>query len=148
MPFMESRVAATYAREILRTVNGSEIAENAVVDGTTVPLNGDGRRVLESGTVMVYTAGIGSKVAPAAASGVLASAVAGILMHTTEFWPGTTSANKDDAPVALFTKNCDFAISQLINYSGSAAEIRGAMEAGGRGGTGGLGVCGNNHFST
>jgi len=55
MPHYKTITAATYAKEILRVVTGSEVAENAVVDGSQVPLNADGRRVLESGTVMVYT---------------------------------------------------------------------------------------------
>lgn len=132
MPYMKERTAATYAKEILRVVNGSEIAENSVVDGTQVPLNGDGRRILLTGTVMVWTGAVGSsKVKPAPASGILAADVAGIVMHTTEFWPGTDLSTKDDAAVALFTKHCDFASDQLTGFSGNAAAVRAAMTGGG-----------------
>lgn len=134
MPFMKERVAATYAKEILRNISGSEIAENSVVDGTQVPLNGDGRRILETGTVMVWTGAVGSsKVKPAPASGIVAADVAGIVMHSTEFWPGTTEANKDDAAVALFTKNCHFAADKLLGYSGNAAAVQAAMGGAGNG---------------
>lgn len=54
MPYGTERIAATYRKEILRVKNGTEIAENAVIDGAQVPLNADGRRVLEEGQVMVY----------------------------------------------------------------------------------------------
>jgi hypothetical protein len=54
MPFGKSRVAGIYTKEILRVVSGAEIAENAVVEGRTIALNSDGRRILEPGTVMVY----------------------------------------------------------------------------------------------
>lgn len=132
MPFMKERTAATYAKEILRNISGSEVAENSVVDGTQVPLNGDGRRILETGTVMVWTGAVGSsKVKPAPASGIVAADVAGIVMHTTEFWPGTTEANKDDAAVALFTKNCHFAEDKLVGYSGNAAAVKAAMSGAG-----------------
>lgn len=243
MPFMKERVAATYAKEILRVVSGSELAENAVVDGTQVPLNGDGRRILETGTVMVYIGAPGtSKVRPIPAAAVAAGQdeiqtvtlsgvpatgvwtievpgygttdemavytaagvqaairaihanlatvtvaldvgatvytitfpdqdvapvvvdtspdddnpletagaaavnavvattqqgvveaadIAGILMHTTEFWPDATEANKDDAPVALFTKNCHFNAANLTGFSGNAAAVKAAMTGAG-----------------
>lgn len=54
MPFGKSRVAGIYTREILRVISGAEIAENAVVEGRSIALNSDGRRILEPGTVMVY----------------------------------------------------------------------------------------------
>lgn len=137
MPYNKERTAATYAKEILRVVSGSELAENAVVDGTLVPLNGDSRRILETGTVMVWSGAVGtSKVKPAPSANdpaLTASMVAGIVMHTTEFWPDTPEANKDDAPIALFTKNCHFAKDKLINYSNNAAVIETAMEGGGNG---------------
>lgn len=143
MPFMETRTAATYAKEILRTVNGSEIAENSVVDGTLVPLNVDNRRILETGQVMVWIAGVGSKVKPAPSSGIIAADVAGIVMHTTELWPGpVVTANLDDASVALWTKNCNFDTSKLLSYSSNAAAIATAMTGGGNG------RCGNCVFST
>jgi hypothetical protein len=244
MPFNETRTAAFYVREVLRTVSGSEIAENAVLDGTQVALNADGRRIVESGTVMVYagvsevqtltisatggtftasfggqttgalawnvsaanlqaalqglssigadnvvvtgadggpytitfsgalagrdvaqitttpslTGGAGTatvttgtvggsakartqKVIPAPTSGVVAADVAGILMHTLELWPGTVHGDKDDAPVALWTQNCDFSTPDLTNYSGNAAAVKSAMEAGG------VGRCANCKFS-
>jgi hypothetical protein len=132
--FNKDRTAATYAKVILRVATLNEIAENSVVDGTTVPLNGDGRRVLESGTVMTWIGTPGSsKVKPAAASGVTAAEVAGIVMHTTEFWPDTTEALKDDEPLALYTKNCHFASDQLIGYSGNATNVKTAMTGGGNG---------------
>lgn len=249
MAFNKERVAATYAKEILRTVSGSEIAENSVIDGTQVPLNADGRRIVETGTVMVFvgvnekqtvtisatggtftitfpfpaagavtTAGIafdataavaqaaidlvlgvgntivtkpsgtvfqieytgiygsrdlaqvttgagsltggagtatpatgtaggsaqarGQKVRPAPASGVAAGGVAGILMHTTEFWFDATAAYADDAPVALFTQNCDFDTTQLTGYSGNSSAVQTAMTGGGSG------SCANCKFST
>lgn len=132
MPFGHTRTAATYAKEILRVVTGSEIAENSVVDGTQVPLNSDNRRILETGTVMVWTGAVGSsKVKPAPASGIVSADVAGIVMHTTEFWPGTDLSTQDDAAVALFTKNCNFSISQLTGFSGNATAVRAAMSGGG-----------------
>lgn len=132
MPFGKTRTAATYAKEILRVIAGDELAENAVVDGTQVPLNGDGRRVLETGTVMVWTGAVGSsKVKPAPATAIVAADVAGIVMHTTEFWPGTDLDTKDDAPIALFTKNCHFETSQLTGFAANAAVIRAAMSGGG-----------------
>lgn len=129
MPFNKERVAATYAKEILRNVSGAEIAENSVVDGTTVPLNGDGRRLLETGTIMMWTGAVGSsKVKPITLTGTATSAqVAGIVMHSTEFWPETVEANKDDASVALFTKNCHFASDKLIGFTQNAAAVRAAM---------------------
>lgn len=142
MPWKKTRTAATYAKEILRNISGSEVAENSVVDGTLVPLNGDGRRILETGTVMVWIGAVNSsKVKPAPASGIAAADVAGIVMHTTEFWPGTVEANKDDAAVALFTKNCHFASDQLTGYSGNATAVKTAMSGGGNG------RCGNCTFS-
>lgn len=132
MPFGHNRAAATYAKEILRVWAGDEIAENAVVDGTLVPLDTDGRRVLQTGTVMVWTGAVGSsKVKPAPASGILAADVAGIVMHTTEFWPGTDLSSVDDKPLALFTKNCHFETSQLTGYSGNAAAVKTAMTGAG-----------------
>jgi hypothetical protein len=132
MPFGKTRTAATYAKVILRLFTGQEVAENSVVDGTLVPLNGDGRRVLEAGTVMTWVGAVGSsKVKPAAASGIVAADVAGIVMHTTEFWPETTEANKDDASVALYTKNCSFDSTKLLGYSGNAAAVKSAMSAAG-----------------
>lgn len=238
MPFNKERVAATYAKEILRVWTGNEIAENAVVDGFSVPLNADNRRILESGQVMVYAgldeeqqvtvtgatggtftltfganttagipynataaqvdaaleliasvgagnvavegaaggpwrirfvgtlaaanqaamtasgagltgtapavavttlvngaapaAGASQQVKPAPASGVAAAAVAGILMATTEFWPEpAVEFDKDDKPVALFTKNCSFSIPMLVSYSGNAAAVKTAMTGAG-----------------
>ena len=132
MPHGKERIAATYAKVILRVFTGNEVAENAVVDGTTVPLNGDGRRVLEAGTVMTWIGAVGSsKVKPAAASGVTAAEVAGIVMHTTEFWPDATEANKDDTGVALYTKNCSFTTGALLGYSGNAAAVKSAMTGAG-----------------
>ena len=243
MPFVKDRTAAIYNKEILRNVSGAEIAENAVVDGTQIPLNAANRRILESGTVMVYagvnevqtltqgatggtfditaipdgasptigsvalllvpwtatgaaiqalyetatgrtgnltvtgpaagpwvftftgtnggrnvsaitvsntnltggtsavtvattTGGgtspaIGQKVIPAPSSGISAANVAGIVMHTTEFWSETLEGNKDDAPVALFTKNCNFETSQLVSYSGNSAAVKSAMTGAG-----------------
>lgn len=237
MPFGTQRVAATYAREILRVVNGSEVAENAVVNGLDVALDANNRRVLESGQVMVYAgvneqqkivlsgvdagdtftltwsgqttsaitalnvtpetiqaalealsnigvgdidvqgspggpfqvtftgalaaadqaaitatptgctvtitttragaaaaAGAGQKVKPAPSSGISASLVAGILMHTTEFFGGpgdTPKYGQVDEPVALFTKNCNFATAQLLSYSGNAAAVKSAMTGAG-----------------
>lgn len=133
MPFMKERTAATYAKEIIRVWSGNEIAENAVVDGTTVPLNGDGRRILEAGTVMVFISGSTSKVKPAPASGIVAADVAGIVRETVEFWPGTTETNKDDKPLALWTKNVHFAANQLVGYSGNAAAVKSAMTGAGTG---------------
>lgn len=233
-PFGKERVAATYAKEILRKVTGSELAENSVVDGRSVPLNADSRRILESGTVMVYegqseqqrvvvdatggtftlthdgqtTTGIaenatatvlqaalealsnlvpgdvsvtgpaggpwvvdfspllgnvgqmtgsgasltggaatvtitttrayvapavGQKVKPAPSSGVTSGEVAGVVMHTTEFWPDTTERDKDDAAVALFTTNCHFEVSKLLGYSGNATAVKAAMTGAGNG---------------
>lgn len=131
MPFGKTRTAATYAREILRSVSGDELAENSVVNGAGVPLNGDGRRILESGTVMVFTAGLGSKVIPAPASAVVAADVAGIVMNTTEFWPDANLTAADDKPLALFTKNCRFESSQLLGYSGNATAVKAAMAGAG-----------------
>lgn len=239
MPNYKTIQATTYAKEILRIQTGSEVAENSVVDGTQVPLSADGRRILESGTVMVYTGvsevqtvtitgtptgggftltfdgettaslahnataaqvqsalaalstigagnvsvtggpgpgtpfvvtftgalaarGVsemttantftggttpasavatttaggsgqtaGQKVRPAAASGVQAATVAGIVMHTTEFSPSAAQANVDDASVALFTKNCHFDTTKLIAYSGNAAAVKSAMTGAG-----------------
>ena len=239
MPNYKTINAATYSKEILRHVSGNEIAENAVVDGTQVPLNADGRRILEAGTVMVYTGvsevqtvtitgsptggsftlsfggsttaniaynataadvraalealptigdgnvsvtggpgpgtpftvtfqgalaardvaqmttansftggsgpasavttataggssqAIGQKVRPAAASGASSASLAGIVMATLELWPGTVEANKDDAALALYTKNCHFEASQLVGYSGNAAAVKTAMTGAG-----------------
>ena len=133
MPFGKTRTAATYAKEILRSVAGDELAENSVVDGTQVPLNGDGRRILQTGTVMVFTAGLGSKVKPAPGTGVVAADVAGIVMNTTEFWPDANLTAADDKPLALFTKNCRFETSQLTGYSGNAAEVKLGMAGAGNG---------------
>lgn len=141
MPFMKERAAATYDKVILRLFTGNEVVENSVVDGTTVPLNGDGRRILEAGTVVTWIGTVGSsKVKPAAASGVTAAEVAGIVMHTVEFWPDTTEANKDDASVGVYTKNCAFDTTKLLGYSGNAANIKTAMS-----GTGNQ-RCANNTF--
>lgn len=132
--FGKTRTAATYAKQILRVATLNEVAENAVVDGTTVPLDGNGRRVLDAGTVMIWVGTVGaSKVRPAAASGELAANVAGIVMHPTEFWPDTTQANLDDEPVALYTKDCHFASDQLVGYSGNAAAVKTAMTGAGNG---------------
>jgi len=54
-------------------------------------------------------------------------------MHTTEFWPETTEANKDDKPLALFTKNCHFSKSQLVGYTANAAVVESAMKGAGNG---------------
>lgn len=54
MPFGITRTAATYRREIFRIKTGAEVAENGVIDGTLVPLNSDGRRIVEEGQVLVY----------------------------------------------------------------------------------------------
>lgn len=233
--FNKERVAATYAKIILRVFTGDELAENGVVDGTTIPLNGDGRRILETGTVMMWQgAPYTSKVRPVPATGgtsgtdevqtvvrsatpdagswsvtvpgygstppttdvsaatlqaairalhadlnattvalntqtytitfidrdvapvqfasntltasavpvtltvatttegeLKASQIAGIVMHTTEFWPDATEALKDDDSVALYTKNCHFASDQLTGYSGNAALIKAAMSGAG-----------------
>lgn len=130
MPFGKTRTAATYAKEILRSVSGNELAENSVVDGTSVALNGDGRRILETGTVMVFSAGLGSKVV-AAGGGIVAADVAGIVMTTTEFWPGTDLTAADDKPLALFTKNCAFETSQLTGYAANIAAVKAAMAGAG-----------------
>jgi hypothetical protein len=237
MPFGKTRTAATYAKEILRHVSGSEIAGNSVVDGTQVPLNADGRRILETGTVMVYTGvnekqtvavtgapdggtflldpadgpvtdpiafnasaavvqtaleeslgagnvlvtgpnggpwvieftgtlsgraigdttknagGLtggtspditvtnttvggsapakGQKVIPAPSSGIASGAVAGIVMHTTEFWTDDDLTHADDEPLALWQKNCHFAADKLVGYSGNAAAVKAAMTGAG-----------------
>lgn len=133
MPFNKERTAATYAKEILRNVSGAEIAENSVVDGTQVPLNGDGRRILETGQVMMWIGAAGSsKTKPVTVDGsATAAQIAGVVMHTTELWPGTTEANKDDPAVALFTKNCNFAADKLIGFTENAAAVRAAMAGAG-----------------
>lgn len=240
MPFNKTRSAGVYAKEILRVVNGAELAENAVVDGNQIPLNADQRRILETGTVMIWTGAPGtSKVRPiptsapsnvnevqtivrsatadagavkikvpnygttasipfgsvtaaglqaairAIATGLnamtvglvsdtftltfpnldiepvsvesntlkassvnvtltvgqgaqgsaalTAAAIAGIVMHTTEFWPGPDSDmdEKDDAPVALFTKNCHFAADQLTGYANNSTVVKSAMTGAG-----------------
>lgn len=132
--FNKTRTAATYSKQIFRVFSGNEIAENSVVDGTTVPLDGNGRRVLDAGTVMCWIGTVGaSKVRPAAASGELAANIAGIVMHPTELWPDATEALKDDEPVALYTKDCHFASDQLVGYSGNAAAVKTAMTGAGNG---------------
>jgi hypothetical protein len=68
--FNKERTAATYAKIILRSYSGNELAENAVADGRMVPLNGDLRRILEAGTVMMWMgAPYASKVRPVPATG-------------------------------------------------------------------------------
>lgn len=235
MPYMQDRAAATYDRIIFRVFTGNELVENAVVDGTQIPLNGDLRRILEVGTIMIWTGAPGaSKVRPIAASAgssdevqtivrsatpdagsvtfqiggfgsvtltsadvsaatfqaairalnatlatatvgltsqtytvtfvgvgdvppitvtantltasavpvtltiattnagaVLASQVAGVVMHTTEFWPDATTVNLDDEPLGLYTKWCNFASDQLTGYSGNANLVKSAMTGAG-----------------
>lgn len=68
--FNKERTAATYAKIILRSYSGNELAENSVVDGRFVPLNGDGRRILEAGTIMMWMgAPYASKVRPVPSAG-------------------------------------------------------------------------------
>lgn len=233
--FMKERTAATYAKIILRTYSGNELVENGVVDGTFVPLNVDGRRILETGTVMMWVgAPNASKVKPVPAVGgastvdevqtivrsatpdagswsleipgygttpvttdvsaatlqtniralnaalntmtvglvsqtytltfvdldvapvrvvtntltasavpvtltvatttegeLKASQIAGIVMHTIELWPDAVELLKDDEPIGLYTKNCNFATDQLTGYSGNAALIKAAMSGAG-----------------
>lgn len=132
-PFMTTRTAATYAKEILKYVSGAEIKDNAVIDGTQIALNSDGRRIVESGQVMIWVGSVGSsKVKPAPNDGsIVAANVAGILETTYEFWPDTPPANKADKPVALFTKNANFATGQLLGYSGNVAAVKAAMTGAG-----------------
>lgn len=129
MPFNEERTAGIYKKEILRYISGSEIKVNAVIDGTQVALNGDGRRIVETGTVMIWIgAPNSSKVKPAPNDGsIVAADVAGILETTYELWPLSTSANKDDKPVALFKHNAHFETSQLTGYSSNAVAVKAAL---------------------
>lgn len=233
--FMKERAAATYAKIILRTFTGNELVENGVVDGTFVPLNGDGRRILETGTVMMWTGATNaSKVKPVPATGgtsgtdevqtivrsatpdagswslevpgygttpvttdvtaatlqaniralntalaamtvglvsqtytltfvdldvapvrvasnsltassvavtltvatttegeLKASQIAGIVMHTVELWPDAVELLRDDEPIGLYTKNCNFATDQLTGYANNAALIKAAMSGAG-----------------
>lgn len=129
MPFMKTRSADIYADEILFRVAGDEMAENAVVDATAIDAETSGRRVLRAGTVMAFsiTTDRTSKVVPADVD-TLAIDIAGIVMHTTEFASGTMEAGKDDAPIALFTKNCHFRASKLVGYTiVTAAKMKTAM---------------------
>lgn len=54
MSFGTTRVAAFYDVNPFKYTTGGETALTEVLDGTKVPLNSDGRRVLVPGTVMVY----------------------------------------------------------------------------------------------
>jgi hypothetical protein len=113
MPFMKDRVAATYAKVILRVFTGNEVAENSVVDGTQVPLNGDNRRILEAGTVMVWTGAVGSsKVKPAGASGELAAQRRGHRDAHHRVLARRDRANKDDAPIGALHQELPLRLDQ------------------------------------
>lgn len=109
------------------------------MDATTITADSSGRRILKTGTVMVFsvTGDRTSKVRPASGTPVAAD-VAGVVMHTTEFRPGPeTLDSKDDAPIALFTKNCHFRASKLIGFH---ANVKTGMAGAGNG------RCANNTF--
>ena len=124
MPQYVERTAAFYEREILKYPVGMEAVKNVVIDATTLVANGDGRFVLEVGTVLSKIAA-SSKVKPAPATLLATADVVGVLAHTIEFF-GNANA-KYDEPGAAFFWNCIFDASQLTNYSGNAANVQAAL---------------------
>lgn len=122
-----TRTAAFYEREILKYgVTGTEAVKNVVIDATTLVANGDGRYVLEVGTVLSKI-DASDKVKPAASSGLLQADVVGILAHTIEFFGNADEAY--DEPGAAFFWNAIFDASQLTNYSGNAAAVQAALSS-------------------
>lgn len=118
-----TRTAAFYDVEIFKYPTGYEAIKNVVIDATTVPLNGDGRYVLKSGTVLSKI-NASTKVKPAPSSGLAQADVVGILAYTIEFF-GNTSAQDEQG--AAFFWNCIFDLSKLTNYSSNAANIKAAL---------------------
>lgn len=127
MAFNKSRVGTFYDKEILKYVTGLEATQNIVIDGTTVPVDStSGRYVMQAGTVVAKISA-STKVQPAAASGVSASDIVGILTHTVEFfYPVET--NVTDEPAAVYFHECIFDITKLVNYSGNASAVQTALK--------------------
>ncbi len=124
MAWRKLRSATFYDKEILKYLTGLEAIKNAVIDSTQVTVNTDSRYVLEAGQVLVT--GTGGLVKPAAATGVLAADVIGILTHTVEFFY-PVQAGVTDEPAAAYFHQCVFDTTKLLGYSGNAAAIKSAL---------------------
>jgi hypothetical protein len=124
MAWYVEREAAFYEKEILKYPTGMEAVANLVIDATTVAANGDGRYVLEAGTVISKIAA-SSKVKPAPAAGLLTADVVGILSRTIEFF-GNADASYDE-PGSAFFHGAIFDTTQLVNYSANAANVKAAL---------------------
>lgn len=124
MAWYAQREAAFYEKEILKYATGMEAVKNLVIDATTVVANGDGRYVLEAGTVISKIVA-SSKVKPAPSSGLATADVVGILSRTIEFF-----GNADDSydePGSAFFHGCIFDTAQLVNYASNAANVKAAL---------------------
>jgi hypothetical protein len=125
MAFGKKRTATFYDKEILKYWTGGEVTANIVIDGTTVPQGGDGRYILEAGTVMSKIAA-STKVKPSAASGLLEADVVGILTHTLEFFY-PPEANVTDEPAAVYFAHAHFDVAKLVNYASNSAAVNAAL---------------------
>src|SRR5687768_4653260 len=127
MPFgpAGNRTAVFYDKEILKYPTGLEAIKNLVIDSSTVSANGDGRLIIEAGTV-ISKINASSKVKPAPTSGLAEADVVGILAHTLELF-GTTDTDFD-VPGAAFFHGCVFDTTKLLSYSSNAANVKAALK--------------------
>lgn len=139
MPFNVKRGPAVIVeKEILRSAAGLDDAKSMVVDSTKIPeyVTGDGRYILEAGSVMGKING-SSKIMPIAAgnfgSGTagawVAADIVGVAQTTTEFYlgPGVTAGSATDEPVSILHHGCDFNITYLVGYTGNETIVKAAL---------------------
>jgi hypothetical protein len=124
MAFGVQRTATFHDKEILVYLPKDGVAiKNAYIDSTTLAAGSDGRYVLEAGQVMVKSTTHTGMVAPAAASGVLAADVVGILKFTLEFFY-PVAAGQTDEPAGLYFEGVFFDTTKLVGYSGNATAVK------------------------
>lgn len=121
-----SRKAAFYEKEILKYFTGTEAVKNVVIDATKVEANADGRYIVQAGQVL-QAISESKLVKPAAASGVAAADVVGIMAHTVEFF-GIGDHDYDE-PAAAFFWNAIFDTTKLLSYAENAANVKTALSS-------------------
>lgn len=118
MPFNTERTAAFYDKEILKYPKGFEAIRNAVIVSSSVSANGDGRYIVEAGTVMCKYAGV------AAVQHIdIANATDGTFDIT---FDGETASNLDHD---VSTANLQTALRGLSNIGASDVVVSGSPGA-------------------
>lgn len=119
MPFMVSRTAQFYDKEVLKFPTGLDAIKSVVLDATdtgTWTYVGDARNVLPAGTILTLSATNTTQYVKYAGSGT----IAGILSRPVDLLAQATAG---DEPAPMFFHQCVFATSAIVGFTSYASAL-------------------------